>query len=51
MRTTPRTRERWFDLVFLVGFALKAVDGLVELLVGLPLLVLRPAQVEAVAGS
>ncbi len=49
MRTTPRTRERWFDLVFLVGFALKAVDGLVELLVGLPLLVLRPAQVEAVA--
>jgi uncharacterized membrane protein len=43
------TRERWFDLVFLVGFGCKAIDGLVELVIGLPLLVLRPAQVDAVA--
>jgi uncharacterized membrane protein len=43
------TRERWFDLVFLVGFAFKAVDGLVELAAGIPLLFLRPAQVETAA--
>ncbi|MFJ4219433.1 DUF2127 domain-containing protein [Curtobacterium luteum] len=43
------TRERWFDLVFLVGFAFKGIDGLVELTAGIPLLVLRPAQVEAAA--
>lgn len=40
------TRERWFDLVFLVGFAFKAIDGFIELVVGIPLLFLRPAQVE-----
>ncbi len=43
------TRERWFDLVFLVGFAFKAIDGFVELVVGIPLLFLRPAQVETAA--
>ena len=43
------TRERWFDLVFLVGFAFKAIDGFVELVVGIPVLFLRPAQVEAAA--
>jgi uncharacterized membrane protein len=43
------TPERWFDLVFLIGFAFKAIDGFVELVVGLPLLVLRPTQVDAVA--
>lgn len=43
------TPERWFDLVFLVGFALKAIDGFVELVLGVPLLFLRPAQVDAVA--
>lgn len=43
------TRERWFDLVFLVGFAFKAVDGIVELAAGIPLLFLRPGQVEAAA--
>jgi uncharacterized membrane protein len=49
MRHARWTRERWFDLVFLVGFALKAIDGLVELAAGIPLLVLRPGQVEAAA--
>lgn len=43
------TRERWFDLVFLVGFAFKAIDGFVELVVGIPLLFLRPAQVASAA--
>jgi len=43
------TRERWFDLIFLVGFGFKAIDGVVELVIGLPLLVLRPMQVDAVA--
>jgi len=43
------TRERWFDLIFLVGFGCKAIDGFVELVIGLPLLVLRPTQVDAVA--
>lgn len=43
------TRERWFDLVFVVGFALKAIDGFVELVIGLPLLFLRPAQLETAA--
>ena len=39
------SRDRLLDLVFLVGVGLKGLDGAVELLLGLPLLVLRPAQV------
>jgi uncharacterized membrane protein len=49
MTRARRTHERWFDLVFLVGFALKAIDGFVELVVGIPLLFLRPGQVAGVA--
>lgn len=49
MTADRSTRDRWFDLVFLVGFAAKAIDGFVEIVVGLPLLVLRPAQVETLA--
>lgn len=42
------SRERWFDLVFVIGFGFKALDGLAELVAGLPLLVLRAAQIEAI---
>jgi uncharacterized membrane protein len=41
------TRGRWADLLFLVGLGLKALDGLVQLALGVPLLVFRPAQVVA----
>ncbi|MBA8988896.1 putative membrane protein [Curtobacterium pusillum] len=43
------SRGRVLDLVFLLGIALKGLDGAVELLLGLPLLVLRPAQVLGIA--
>lgn len=49
VKTASWTRERLLDLVFVVGFAFKAIDGLVELAAGVPLLLLRPTQVEAVA--
>ena len=37
------------DLVFLLGIGLKAIDGVVELVLGLPLLLLRPGQITAIA--
>lgn len=49
MHRERRAGDRWFDIAFLVGFAFKAVDGLVELLVGLPLFFVSPAQVDAAA--
>lgn len=43
-------RERgagwWLDVAFLLGLLLKAVDGLGEVVVGIPLLFLSPAQLE-----
>ncbi|PZF56037.1 DUF2127 domain-containing protein [Curtobacterium sp. MCBD17_034] len=49
MDSTRTGRGRILDVVFLVGIALKGIDGAAELLLGLPLLFLRPAQISAVA--
>ncbi|MBF4591739.1 MULTISPECIES: DUF2127 domain-containing protein [unclassified Curtobacterium] len=40
---------RLADLVFLIGIGLKAVDGVVELALGVPLVLLRPAEISAIA--
>ncbi|MGN6324634.1 DUF2127 domain-containing protein [Pseudolysinimonas sp.] len=40
-------RRHVLDLVFLIGIAFKALDGLVEVVVGLPLLFLSPATLTA----
>lgn len=43
----PRwTRARWLDLLFVVGLGVKALDGLVELVVGIPLAFLDPSQIQ-----
>lgn len=44
-------REAVLDWTFLVGVLLKGVDGLIEFLVGIPLLFLTPAQVSGLAAS
>jgi uncharacterized membrane protein len=49
MRQDTSERGRVLDVVFLVGIVLKGIDGAIELLVGLPLLVLRPGQISSVA--
>lgn len=49
MRTTRTDRGRLLDVVFLVGIALKGIDGAAELLLGVPLLFLRPGQISGVA--
>jgi uncharacterized membrane protein len=51
MTTTSGCRQRTLDRVFLLGIAVKGLDGIVELIVGLPLLFLHPAQVDALAQS
>jgi uncharacterized membrane protein len=43
------TRQRIIDSAFLLGVASKAIDGFAELVVALPLLVLRPGQISALA--
>lgn len=48
--SSPR-REAVLDWTFLVGVLLKGVDGLVELLVGIPLLFLTPGQINGLARS
>jgi uncharacterized membrane protein len=48
--TSPR-REALLDWTFLIGVLLKGVDGLVELLVGIPLLFLTPDQISGLARS
>ncbi|MBT2504159.1 DUF2127 domain-containing protein [Curtobacterium sp. ISL-83] len=48
--TSPR-RQRLVDRVFVIGVTLKGLDGLAELLFGIPLLFLRPAQINALAQS
>ncbi|WP_345803357.1 DUF2127 domain-containing protein [Microbacterium sp. AZCO] len=40
----PRTRDRVLDLVFLLGVLFKGIDGLVELIAGVVLLILTPSQ-------
>lgn len=50
-RMTDATRSLVLDWMFLVGVALKGLDGLVELLLGVPLLFLSHAQLAALAGS
>jgi uncharacterized membrane protein len=43
-------RKQWLvDAAFLVGILFKGVDGFVELVIGLPLLVLRPWQIDRLA--
>ncbi|WP_052226924.1 DUF2127 domain-containing protein [Microbacterium mangrovi] len=42
-------REALLDWTFLIGVLLKGVDGLIELLVGIPLLFLTPGQISGVA--
>ncbi|MBT2504090.1 DUF2127 domain-containing protein [Curtobacterium sp. ISL-83] len=49
MSDRTKRRQRVFDLVFLVGIALKGLDGVGELLLGLPMLFLRPAQITSLA--
>lgn len=49
MSNTRWNGARLADLVFLVGIGLKAVDGIVELVLGTSLLLLRPTQITAVA--
>lgn len=53
IRTAGRSRAafrgRMFDLAFLVGVALKAVDGLFEVVFGVLLLVLGPAELSHLA--
>ena len=44
-------RDHVLDLVFLVGVALKGLDGLGELLLGIPLAFLSRAQVDSLAHS
>lgn len=49
-------RQRWnsgrvVDLVFLIGMGLKAINGAAELLLGLPVLFLRPAQITGLVHS
>lgn len=48
---TKTTRAHLFDLVFLVGIGLKGLDGLGELLFGVPLLFLSQGDVTALARS
>ncbi|WP_308159233.1 DUF2127 domain-containing protein [Curtobacterium sp. ISL-83] len=42
-------RSRLIDVVFLIGIGLKAIDGVIEFVAGLLLLVLHPAQITAMA--
>ena len=49
MSGTEGVRDHVLDLVFLVGLLVKGLDGLVELVVGLPLLVLTRAQLSGLA--
>ncbi|MDO8150485.1 DUF2127 domain-containing protein [Isoptericola sp. b408] len=44
-------RDRVLDLVFLVGVLLKGVDGVVELIVGVVLLIVTPAQLRDAADA
>jgi uncharacterized membrane protein len=49
LRASAALRGRLFDLAFLIGVALKAIDGLVEVVFGILLLVVGPAQLLHVA--
>jgi uncharacterized membrane protein len=51
MDREPWNSGRVVDLVFLIGIGLKAIDGAAELLLGVPLLFLRPAQLTEFAHS
>ena len=46
---TDRVRDHVLDLLFLVGLLVKGLDGLAELVVGLPLLVLTRGQLTGLA--
>jgi uncharacterized membrane protein len=51
MIDTRSTRGHVLDLIFLVGLVLKGLDGLGELLFGLPLLFLPHSRITALAHS
>src|SRR5438094_5723898 len=51
MNASTSNRAHWFDLFFLVGIGLKGLDGLGELLFGVPLLFLSQGKVTSVAHS
>lgn len=49
MSMDPRRRDHILDLVFLLGIAVKGIDALSELVIGIPLAFLSHAQLDAAA--